>query len=253
MIRINLLPVRQNRKLDAARKDLFLAVLGGLVVLGTVAAGWTLLSVQLSTARTEVAALQAEVDKLKADVAKVEEAEKFKAELAKKLAVIGELRARKNGPVHLLEDLANATPDRLRLTGFKQLDKDLSITGVAVSNEVISQFLRSLDASPWFDAVYLQNIEATPPDPDYGAELKRFELTARTATPTASDLAAASGAVPLPAGDATAPDAATPTPDAGAPPSPEAPAPAPTSPAPTDATAPAATPAATEAPKGAAQ
>jgi type IV pilus assembly protein PilN len=253
MIRINLLPVRQNRKLDAARKDLFLAVLGGLLVLGTVAAGWTLLSVQLSTARTEVAALQAEVDKLKADVAKVEEAEKFKAELAKKLAVIGELRARKNGPVHLLEDLANATPDRLRLTGFKQIDKDLSITGVAVSNEVISQFLRSLDASPWFDAVYLQNIEATPPDPDYGAELKRFELTARTSTPTVADLATASGAVTQPAVDATAPDAATPTPDAGAPPAPEAPATAPASPAPTDATAPAATPAATEAPKGAAQ
>lgn len=252
MIRINLLPVRQNRKLDAARKDLFLAVLGGVVVLGAVAAGWTLLSVQLSTARSEVAALQAEVDKLKADVAKVEEAEKFKAELAKKLAVIGELRARKNGPVHLLEDLANATPDRLRLTGFKQLDKDLTITGVAVSNEVISQFLRSLDASPWFDAVYLQNIEATPPDPDYGAELKRFELTARTATPTAADLAAASGATPAPGGEpsaAPAPDAAAPPPADGT-----TAAPDPAANPPTDAAAaPSAPPTGTEAPKGAAQ
>jgi type IV pilus assembly protein PilN len=250
MIRINLLPVRQNRKLDAARKDLFLAVLGGVLVLGAVAAGWTLLSVQLSTARDEVAALQAEVDKLKADVAKVEEAEKFKAELAKKLAVIAELRARKNGPVHLLEDLANATPDRLRLTGFKQTDKDLSITGVAVSNEVISQFLRSLDASPWFDAVYLQNIEATPPDPDYGAELKRFELTARTSTPTAEELAATSGGAPP-----AAPDGAAPVPDASAPPAPEAAAatPAPAGTPPADAAAPAAPPAGTEAPKGAAQ
>jgi len=185
MIRINLLPVRQNRKIEAARQDLLLSILGGVAVLGLVVGGWTLLSVQLSQKQSRNSAMKAEVEALQQDVAKVEEIEKLQKEFRQKLGVIEGLRARKQGPVHMLDDLATATPERLRLTSVQQTDTQLKISGISVNNEVTSQFLRALDASPYFGDVFLQDIEATPPDPDFGGELKAFKLSAKLTLPTA--------------------------------------------------------------------
>lgn len=213
MIRINLLPVRQNRRLEAARRDLLLSILGGVAVLGLTFAGWAALNVQLAAQQSKNAALKEEVEKLQADVAKVDEIEKLQKELKQKLGVIDGLRARKQGPVHMLDDLATSSPDNLRLTALEQKGNDLKISGVSVNNETISQFLRALDASPYFGDVFLQDIESTAPDPDFGAELKAFRLSAKLTVPTpqaAPDVAA--GATPAPApGDAPAA-----SPDAGA-------------------------------------
>ena len=66
MIRINLLPVRQTRKLEAARLELSLAVAGGLLVTVLASATWALFTWQLSATQDENAALQAEIDRLAA-------------------------------------------------------------------------------------------------------------------------------------------------------------------------------------------
>jgi len=206
MIRINLLPVRQNRKLEAARRDLLLSILGGVATFGLVMAGWAALNVRLAAQQSKNAELQEEVEKLQADVAKVDEIEKLQKELKQKLGVIDGLRARKQGPVHMLDDLALASPDNLRLTSLEQKGNDLKIAGVSVNNETISQYLRALDASPYFGDVFLQDIESTAPDPDFGAELKAFRLSAKVTLPSRE-------AVAEPAGGAAA---AAGTPDAGA-------------------------------------
>ena len=225
MIRINLLPVRQNRKVEAARKDLFAAVVGGIGLLGVLFLSWTVLEVQLSEARENLTLIQGQLAQMKADVAKVEELEKLMAELQKKLDVIDDLRDRRNGPVHMMEELAVATPERLRLKELLQDGRDLSVSGVAANNETISAFLRSLDASAYFEAVYLQDIESTGNDADFGGELKSFRLTARTSVPSEETAEAAPGAP----GDA----AATPAPSGAAAPAaaPATPAEAPAAPA----------------------
>lgn len=233
MIRINLLPVRQNRKVEAARKDLFAAVVGGIGLLGVLFMSWTVLEVQLSEAQENLALIQGQLAQMKADVAKVEELEKLMAELQKKLDVIDELRDRRNGPVHMMEELALATPERLRLVELVQDGRDLSVSGVAANNEIISQFLRSLDSSAYFEAVYLQDIESTGADADFGGELKSFKLTARTSVPSDAPPAdaATAGATPPAAPGATTDAAAAPAPaaataPAAAPPAAEGAAPA---------------------------
>ena len=225
MIRINLLPVRQNRKLEAARRDLLLSILGGVAVLGLSFAGWAALNVQLAAQQSKNAELKAEVEKLQADVAKVDEIEKLQKELKQKLGVIDGLRARKQGPVHMLDDLAMASPDNLRLTALEQKGNDLKISGISVNNETISQFLRSLDASPYFGDVFLQDIESTAPDPDFGAELKAFKFSAKITVPTAEAAPdAAAGATPAPAPGAGTPEAGAAPQGAAAPADPPAPA-----------------------------
>ncbi|MFZ5475339.1 MAG: PilN domain-containing protein [Myxococcota bacterium] len=206
MIRINLLPVRQTRKMEAARREFVLAVTGGVLTVLLVAGVWSFFKVRQGQLEQENAALQAEIDRLAADVARVDEMEKFKAELERKLGVIGQLRDAKAGPVHMLDDLANATPERLFLTEIEERGGEIALTGVAVTNEVISQFLRALDASPYFESVYLQDIEAMPPEKNLSVTLKKFKLTARLVTPKPvekKDAPAAAGAAPAAPGGGT--------------------------------------------------
>lgn len=209
MIKINLLPVRQNAKLESARRELGLLVAIGVAVLLASLGGWVLTRAQLAAVNQANGALEQEIERLKADAARVDEMEKFQKELERKLEVIAQLRAAKQGPVHMLDDLATATPDRLTVTELEEKGGAIRLSGISVSNEIISQFLRSLEASEYFEAVYLEDIEAKSSTATEGSVvLKEFKLTARLSTPPpkkaepAKDGAAAPGGGAAPAGTA---------------------------------------------------
>lgn len=180
MIKINLLPAKASRKLEVVKQELALAavVLGIIVLLCAVV--WVLQNSAASDLRAEKSQLQHEIDSLKAVVARVDEIDKIKQELTQKLTVIDSLKRQKSGPVHVLDELSMATPEKVSLEGLRQEGDKLSLDGVAVSNEVISQFLSNLERSEWFDDVYLVGIQQKDVE---GYKLKDFEVTARITPP----------------------------------------------------------------------
>lgn len=258
MIRINLLPVRQTRKAEALRRETILAGMLGAIVLGLCLFIWGGLNIRLSAVTAENKKLDAEIARLAEDVKRVEELELKKADLERKLSVIDQLRSRRSGPAHMLDELALAAPEKLQLTDIAEKNDAMVITGLAVSNELISQFLRALEASDYFEQVYLENIES------YEAKtsgtpvvLKKFSLTARRVDPNekkpeaeeakpAGDAKPGADAKPAAPGSAVPADGATAAPATPAPAAAEgaaatpAPAAAPTTPAAPAAAAPAA-------------
>ena len=222
MIRINLLPVRTSKKQEAVRREALLALAGGAVALFAGLALWGVTQLQLSGVQADNLALQNEIDKLSTDAKRVDEMEKFEKDLQRKLDVIGDLRAKKAGPVHMLDDMSTAAPDRLTLTRLTEKGDNLEIEGIAVSNTVISEYLRALDASPYFEAVFLIDISALPPDKTISVTLKKFTLKARL-TPVKAIPAAA----PSAPSDPATPAEVAPTPAPAAPADPAAPAVAP--------------------------
>ena len=145
MIRINLLPVRTSRRLEAVRQELILGGIGiGLLVLlcGVV---FMFQSAQANELRRTNARLQEDLDNLRLIVARVDEVEKINDELRRKLSVIGNLQASKTGPVHMLDELSAATPEKLYVTNLVEESGRLILAGNAASNEVISQFLINLE------------------------------------------------------------------------------------------------------------
>ncbi len=187
MIRVNLLPIKKSRRQEALRTELTLAGLAllGLVLLIAVVQVWTQLSV--SEAQAENGRLKAKIEEMKAVVARVEEIEALKADLQKKLQVIKELKANKAGPVRLLDELAQATPEKLQLTSLEEKEGLVKLAGVSVSNEVISQFLSNLEGSAYLREVYLNAIEQKDVD---GVKLKSFSITMRLIVPGTGEEAA---------------------------------------------------------------
>lgn len=180
MIKVNLLPIRKSKRAEALRTELTLAGLGLLllVLLAALITGWTQLSI--GEAQAENARLKNKIEEMKAVVARVEEIENLKADLQRKLQVIKELKANKSGPVRLLDELAQATPEKLQLTSLEEKEGLIKLAGVSVSNEVISQFLSNLESSAYLREVYLNAIEQKEVS---GIKLKSFSVTMRLIVP----------------------------------------------------------------------
>lgn len=181
MIKINLLPVKATRRQDAVKRELVLGGVGMVGLLAVCGVAYVIVGARVSDLKAENAQLNKDIDNLKAIVARVDEVDKLKQDLQKKLDVIGQLKANKQGPVRMLDELSDATPEKLQLTGLKENNRQLNLVGLAVSNEVISQFLSNLERSDWFTDVYLVGIDQVEEE---GYKLKEFQVTARAIIPS---------------------------------------------------------------------
>ncbi|MEC7240544.1 MAG: PilN domain-containing protein [Myxococcota bacterium] len=159
MIRINLRPVRISKRQEAVRKELIVGAIGLLATLVVAVFFYTILGSEVSRVKGENASMTQELDQLSKTVRRVEEVDEMKAELQTKLSVIAELKARKMGPVHMMDELSTATPEKLTLTGLSEKDGRLLLEGFALNHEIIAQFNSNLEMSDWFDEVFLISIE----------------------------------------------------------------------------------------------
>ncbi len=155
MIRINLLPVKQAAQAERQRQEVTRAglALALLVVLGTairIQQGRELAATDSRIAQTEEA-----LKALDSQVRDVNDLDSKKKALDAKLKVISDLGRKRVGPVGVMTDLAKATPDRVWLTDFTEAGGGATITGQAVDNQIVAEFLRNLSGSPYFTNVDL--------------------------------------------------------------------------------------------------
>jgi type IV pilus assembly protein PilN len=181
MIRINLLPVRTSTKIQTAQRQLVYAFLGLLVVGGVCVFLHLQITGEVDRLTSENSEIDAEIKRLKQVIGQVEEYEKKREVLQKKLDIIRTLKARKTGPVHMLDEIATNIPEKCWLTSLSELNKKVTLTGVAINNEVIADFISKLEESGYFDDVYLVSTVQT--EDKGGLKLKEFSITARMTTP----------------------------------------------------------------------
>ena len=190
MIRVNLLPAKVSRRQEAVRRELVVvgAGLGGIVA---VRLSFQLaLGARIGSAEKDARILKRQISGANAMVAEVEEAERYQEELTKKLNVIKTLKANKTGPVHMLDEISKATPEKLQLRSLDESGGRVELTGVAVSNDVISEFLTKLEDSDYFVEVYLNAIDQVEEE---GVKLKNFSISSKLIVPGAAPLPAVRG------------------------------------------------------------
>jgi len=175
MIRINLLAVREIQAEVGRRQELTIAAISVGATLLLVVAVYLFQSYRLARLDAELTALRKEVEVLNVQAKGVADLEQKIAALKGKLAIIDELNQKKTGPVRLMEGLTTATPPRLWLVEFKETGGDLSLSGMAVDNQTVAEFLRALARLPYFRNVEL--VEAAQSEQD-GVPLKKFSLRA---------------------------------------------------------------------------
>ena len=160
MIRINLLPVRVSKKKEAGKQQLLFFALAAAFAL--VCNFWW------SRSRAEeFAARQAKLARTRSDIAQLEkiigEVKNIKAEqaaLRDKLAVLEKLKAGRQGPVHVLDELATIIPKRVWLRKMDEKGGSVAFDGTAGSIEDVSAFLAALKTARYFSAPELKKTAA---------------------------------------------------------------------------------------------
>lgn len=176
MIRINLLPVKQLQAEVTRRREIITgsAVLGTalLLLLGT----YLYQSFQLTGLENELAGLRTELQALNAKVKEVSDLQVKIKDLRGKQKIIEDLNNKKSGPALVMASLSLATPASLWLTDLRESGGNVTMNGLAVDNETIANFMRSLASSKHFTTVELvETIQGSGPT----AALKKFVIKAR--------------------------------------------------------------------------
>ena len=161
MILINLLPHREARRQQ--RKQAFFAGIGMAVLVGAgiVLLWYTAVNTQIGTQEEHNQFLTSEIKRLDAQIADVATLKAEIEGLKARQKAVEDLQADRNMPVYLLNELVKQTPEGVYLTSIKQGGQQVAITGVAQTNERISEFLRNTAySSPWLEKPILVEIKA---------------------------------------------------------------------------------------------
>ena len=161
MVKINLLPHREEKRKQ--RKAAFVALLsaaalvGGLIVL----AGGGVIAAQISAQSERNEFIKAENAKL--DV-QIKEIATLRAEidaLKARQQAVEDLQSDRNQPVYLMDELVKQVPEGVYLKYFKQEGQRVALNGYAQSNERVSELLRNLgNNSTWLERPDLIEIRA---------------------------------------------------------------------------------------------
>lgn len=181
MLRINLLPIRQLKKRAKARNQIFsfVAVLIFLfLILGAVG---FLQNSKIESIESQITALNKEKKKYDPILKEMQRLEKAKKDLENKITIIKKLKSDSSLTVHVLDEVANRVDSkRMWLKSLKQQNKNLSLTGVALDNRTVAQFMDALKESPYVSSVDLSNASLTKVS---GRNLKSFSLACSITSP----------------------------------------------------------------------
>jgi type IV pilus assembly protein PilN len=170
MIRVNLLPHREERR-KASRRQLGVLAAGFAILgLAIAAAVHGVIAGYVSAQNERNAFLKAENAKLDKQIAEIQKLrDEIRALLSRK-QIIETLQTDRSRTVDLLDQLVRQTPDGVYLKTVKQDGLKVHLTGYAQSNARVSTFMRNLQSSALADN--------TPTSPQL-VEIKAVEVNKR--------------------------------------------------------------------------
>jgi type IV pilus assembly protein PilN len=149
-IRVNLLPHREARR--ERQKKMFWAFTGLSAVAGMVLVFlvWSVLQGYLGNQRDRNEFISAENRKLDTQIKEISSLRAEIDALRARQRAVEDLQADRNQPVYLLDELARQTPEGIFLRTIKQEGLKVNVTGLAASNERVSEYLRNLQNNSRF-------------------------------------------------------------------------------------------------------
>lgn len=195
MILINLLPHREMARQQARRTfnaALVLAVIAGCLI-GLIVFGWFQTAISLQDSRNAI--LTTEIKKLDEEIKEVATLQEEIAALKARQEAVENLQADRNLPVHLMNEVVRQLPAGIYLSGIKQESNNVLISGMAQSNERISELLRNLSGnSEWVTNPDLVEIVATNVALNPRDQRRVYQFNLRMQLQRASDVASAAAA-----------------------------------------------------------
>jgi type IV pilus assembly protein PilN len=175
MIRINLLPFRAARKKENIRRQVSIFFLFfGFVLATLLYFNFIYLNGKLTKLKTSVDQTQKEVKKYKRITKEIQSIKKKLAVLKKKTDVIKKLEKNRFEPVNLLDTMTKKViAKRMWFTRFQTKKNQVNISGIALDNKTVADFMTRLESTGLFVSVKLSKIQKKVIK---GSSLKSFQI-----------------------------------------------------------------------------
>jgi len=175
MIRINLLPFRSDRKKENIRRQLSIFLLSVILALVVIFGINFLLGTQIDDLNSRITSTQAELEKYEKINREIEEIKRKLDTLNKKLAVIRDLEVSRYEPVRLMDTLAQVIVEkRMWFTALDVKTDVVNISGVAMDDKTVADFMVRLEGCGLFSAVSLKTLRQAEIQK---TNLKSFEIS----------------------------------------------------------------------------
>ena len=175
MIRINLIRGKRKKRkefnVDALYFLLPLIVIVGVLLFHRSVAG------KIEDLNTGIRKANVEVARLQKQIGEVESFKARKAELQQKVDVISNLQKGRNAPVKIFEALSASVPEKCWIDRLAIKGDRVELTGIAINNYTIANFMTALGQSGRFRDVVLGSADQTTVS---NAKLVKFGLTFKT-------------------------------------------------------------------------
>lgn len=195
MILINLLPHREEKR--KRRKAAFFLGLALAAAAGLAAVGlWYLVLQQMTENqihRNEF--LSGEIRKLEAQIKDIASLRAEIDALKARQKAVEDLQIDRNLPVHVLNELVKQTPEGVYFSAIKQDGQVLQLTGIAQTNERVSELLRNTsNNSEWLTKPELVEIKAATVQTASREQKRLFDFSMRVTIKRPQDVDAAAAA-----------------------------------------------------------
>ncbi len=196
MILINLLPHREEKR--RLRKQAFFAGLGLSLAAGAliVALAYGVQAQMISSQQERNQFLRSAITKLDEEIKDVSALKAEIESLKARQRAVEDLQTGRNMPVYLLNELVAQTPEGIYLTAIRQNGRTVQVTGMAQTNERVSEFLRNTGGrSTWLERPELVEIKVSnQASKDARAAKRLFEFTMRVSLKQPASEESAEGA-----------------------------------------------------------
>jgi type IV pilus assembly protein PilN len=176
MIRVNLLPHREEKRKRRQQQFIVLAGMAAAFGLLVAAAVWVFLDRQVDQQMQNVAYMKGEIAKLDKQIEEIRKIREETASLLAKKQVVEGLQSNRSEPVQLLDQLLRQLPEGVYLKAVKQTGAKVNVMGYAQSNARVSTLMRNLGASPYLENPELVEIRAVPAPDKSGSRVNEFNM-----------------------------------------------------------------------------
>ncbi|MBN8477953.1 MAG: PilN domain-containing protein [Burkholderiales bacterium] len=213
IVRINLLPHREEKRQARQRQFLSFAVLLAILAMSVVGLVHALFSARIEDQAARNKLLKSEIVKLDEQIREIDKLRDQIQQVLARKAVVENLQANRSEAVHLLDQLVRQLPDGIFLKAIKQTGTRVQMVGYAQSNARVSTLMRNIESSPWVTGPELVEIKlVNVPGAARGApaqQANEFTLNfsvkrvvPQPARPPATPVAPAAAPAPSPGGKA---------------------------------------------------
>lgn len=159
MIKINLLPVKDDKLINEAKGYLIIAISSLAVVVVLIILNSSVLAEREQESRLRIEEADKEIANLKSIMGEIQNLKEKKAKLQEKMDMIIKLQEQNIGPVRVLDELSLKLPsNKIWIESLSLKGERIDMSGKTLENQEVANFMKQLENSLFFSNINLKKV-----------------------------------------------------------------------------------------------